>query len=131
MSTWFKAHYTVPKIATIICIATNQKKTLIINNILLFLSSSIMCQRQQSGITNCTCISSSYSKIWLKFLSMCMLRFEFKFQSSWSTCSIEDFQALINKYPNCLTPITSTNVPQSPDPGDLYPNIRKLAKKET
>jgi len=36
---------------------------------------------------------------------------------TWSSCSVEDFTNLMTKNPNCLAPITSTNVPVINDPG--------------
>ena len=33
--------------------------------------------------------------------------------NTWSGCSIDDFTASMNQNPNCLTPITSDNLPQS------------------
>jgi hypothetical protein len=35
----------------------------------------------------------------------------------WSTCSREDFTKFMNANPGCLTPVTTTNVPQTTDPG--------------
>ena len=37
--------------------------------------------------------------------------------SLWSTCSNEDMTKLLQKYPECLTPATSSNIPQSASPG--------------
>ncbi len=34
----------------------------------------------------------------------------------WSTCSSEDFTSLMTKKPDCLAPMTPTNVPQTSNP---------------
>ena len=38
-------------------------------------------------------------------------------KSLWSSCSIEDMTALFSKYPDCMVPATSTNIPQFTPPG--------------
>ena len=37
--------------------------------------------------------------------------------STWSSCSVEDFTALLNENPSCMAPISSTTVPSTNDPG--------------
>ena len=39
-----------------------------------------------------------------------------KDSSLWSSCSIEDVTKTLKKYPNCMNPISDTNVPPPIDP---------------